>query len=158
MGGGYELSNPKGNVPRRQLPSEKWPHLGHKCVRLHADVWEWGGWRIWHGPAGVTQLWTATPPLSYTLTYYTQTHMYIMTDGSYFFSCLFGYGSATNDLSVLEDCRIFAVITHEGEPFFLGGDQFYITLHSFNRQETLYQNNTFWEATFYEPSASGTLL
>lgn len=23
MGGGYELSNPKGNVPRRQLPSEK---------------------------------------------------------------------------------------------------------------------------------------
>lgn len=30
MEGGYELSNPKGNVPCRQLPSEKWPHL--KCV------------------------------------------------------------------------------------------------------------------------------
>lgn len=23
QGGGYELSNPKGNVPRRQLPGEK---------------------------------------------------------------------------------------------------------------------------------------
>lgn len=64
MGGGYELSNPKGNVPCRQLPGEKWPHLGRKCVCLHADVWVWGGWSVWHGAAGVTQLWTAIPPLS----------------------------------------------------------------------------------------------
>lgn len=32
MGGGYELSNPKGNVPRRQLPNEKWPFRGCACA------------------------------------------------------------------------------------------------------------------------------
>ena len=42
MGGGYELSNPKGNVPHRQLPSEKWPFLGHKCVCVCVQMCVYG--------------------------------------------------------------------------------------------------------------------
>lgn len=61
LGGGYELSNSKGNVTRRQLPGEKWPFPGCTCVFPCLRVCVCG---CWHGPAGVTLRRTATPRLS----------------------------------------------------------------------------------------------
>lgn len=89
MGGGYELSNPKGNVPRRQLPSEKWPFLGRMCVCvLHTDVWVLDGWRVWHGPAGVAQLWTDIPTLHVSVPIHTHIcKLWLMT--TFFFPCFF---------------------------------------------------------------------
>lgn len=63
MGGGYELSNPKGNVPRRQLPNEKWPFRGCVCARVLVFMCRCLcvlGWRSRRRPAGFLRFLTKT--------------------------------------------------------------------------------------------------
>lgn len=113
MGGGYELSNPKGNVPRRQLPSEKLPFPWRKGVCLRADASVGGEFDVdWLVSPGNGQLCLLRLSINVQMHAYAKTLKHWQTISFSLFNVCFQGSNYPEDYSL-------SVTSHWGKPFLL---------------------------------------